>query len=231
MVRFERWSGRGFRALGGSTCQFGLRGRRVRALRRATASSLLQLGQEGVAYCRPRLRRGFLAAGACRTPFDLGQPFVVRPMIRIASDLPPMKLQHCATQSQLGTRASAIVAELNFEEPATQLFDDGAQSATREAVLWHVNQEGDDIEHGDGGREDSSFDAPGLRLERPNNCCTCATPPEVEAALLRPSASLPPSDSGLKILVSAVQFRPRIPSFLQETGLRPRLLGRMCRSV
>jgi hypothetical protein len=37
-------------------------------------------------------------------------------------------------------------------------------------------------------------------------CCTCATPPAVEAAL---PASLPPSGSGLKILVSAVQFRPR----------------------
>lgn len=74
-------------------------------------------------------------------------------MIRVTSDLSPMmKLEYCATQSKLGTRASAIVAELNLEKPVTQLFDDGAQSATGKAVLGRVNQEGDDIEHGDGGR-------------------------------------------------------------------------------
>jgi hypothetical protein len=63
-----------------------------------------------------------------------------------------MKLQNGPTQSHLCAGASAVVAELDFKELATQLFNDGAEKAASQAVLGHVFQEGDDIEHGDGGR-------------------------------------------------------------------------------
>jgi hypothetical protein len=49
-----------------------------------------------------------------------------------------------------------------------------------------------------------------------DRCCTCATPPEAWAALPSLSAHLRPSDSGLKILVSAVQFRPRTQIFERD---------------
>ena len=52
------------------------------------------------------------------------------------------------------------------------------------------------------------------------HCCTCATPPAVVPALPQSSAHLPPSDSELKILVSAVQFRPRTPNFRAECRFR-----------
>jgi hypothetical protein len=60
-----------------------------------------------------------------------------------------LKLEHGATQGQFRARAPAIIAELNFEALVTQLVDNGPQTPTHQAVVVYINQERDDVEHGD----------------------------------------------------------------------------------